>query len=117
MMRLAPLFLVALLFTGCTASREAIISRTSTGLVAARSAFTAEDERQQLAIVEAGPNRAAVEAQLAAHRQARNAATKAFQAAWAALAVASLQPTDANIARLAQLAAVAVSSIEKEVWP
>lgn len=107
--RLSSLFLF--LMVACGSSREAIINRTSVGLTAARTAFTIEDEQIQLTIVSASLTKAQADMNLLAHRRQRDIATKAFQAAWGALAVASLEPSDANMARLAELAAEAVASI------
>lgn len=107
----ATLGLSLVVSSACGASREAIINRTSVGLVAARTAFTTQDERMQMALVEGSANKAEAEARISAHRKSRDMATKAFQAAWSALAVASLEPSDANMQRLTELAGAAVATL------
>lgn len=101
-----------LLLAGCGATREQIIQRTSVGLTAARAAYTAEDEREQMLIVAESKSREESEKRLKAHRDIRDAGTKAFQAAWAALAVASLQPSDENMGRLMELAGKAIDVVK-----
>lgn len=128
MRRIVVPILLILAVTAC-AGRDTLLVRTDRGLAAARSAFSAEDERQQLEIAEAAKAKAhaavvagdkpAAEAavaegaaKLATHQHKRDLVTKAFQAAWLALAAASLDPSDLNISRLIQLAALAVAAVE-----
>lgn len=112
--RTVPFALVLLLAASCTLSRESVINRTSVGLVAAREAFTAEDERLQMAIVAGAATKPEAEAKLAEHRKGRDAATRAFQVAWSALAVASLDPSDVNLERLSKLASEVVAALNQE---
>lgn len=106
----APVLLVFL--AGCGVTREAVIHRTSVGLTAARAAFTAEDERLQMAIVDSAESKLEAERKIQEHRKKRDAATKVFQAAWAALAVASIEPSDANMSKLMELAGRAVGAMQ-----
>lgn len=109
----ALFLLFAFSCASCATTKESLINRTSVGLTAARAAFTAEDERLQMAIVDGADSRVEAEKALAAHRKRRDVATKAFQTAWAALAVAALEPSDANIARLTELATLAVRAMQE----
>lgn len=108
---------MVLLGLACTTSRESIISRTSVGLTAARAAFSAEDEREQMAMVDAAKAKPDAETAIAAHRKRRDLATKAFQAAWAALAIASVDPSSANLQKLGELATAAVSLMQQGAAP
>lgn len=110
---------LVVLVAACGTSRNATVARVAAGLDAARAAFTLADEQMQNTLVDEAPDRPTAVARVAEHRKKRDLATKAFQAAYAGLAVAALEPSDLNLARAIELggAALAAFNAMKGVTP
>lgn len=85
---------VGIFVVACATSRDAVLSRVSSGLEAAQKAFIQADVRNQEAIVAKATSLEEGKKALAAYRDKRDKVAGAFVLAWSAVAAASLDLTE-----------------------